>query len=59
MLFFVFKLAFVVKQQNWQGHSFFEKVPAFWTEDTGERRQKKKEITFVNGAGKNNPSNKI
>lgn len=30
---------------------FLEKVPPFSTEDAEERRQRKKEITCVNGAG--------
>lgn len=51
--FFFFKLAFVLKQQNWQEHfSVFKKVPAFSTEDTEERRRKRKKITCVNGAEK-------
>lgn len=65
---FSLKLAFVLKQQDWQGYflyffSFFflEKVPAFSTEDAEERRQRKKEIICVDGAGekKNNPSNNL
>lgn len=64
LLLFFFKLAFVLKQQNWQEHfSVSKKVPAFSTEDTEKRRRKKK-ITRVNGAGgeKNqnkNPKNKV
>lgn len=40
---------------------FLEKVPAFSTEDAEERRQRKKEIICVDGAGekKNNPSNNL